>query len=320
MKTIRTLSIVIVSFNVVDYVVDCIQSIYDTEPDLDFEIWVVDNDSTDNTIDVLKERFAEHRRLHIIGNHNNRGFGRANNQVIPDINGELVLFLNPDTRLVEKNSLKAMVNYLKKDEKIGICGPRIVFSSGELQLSCGEFPTLTKTILEVFSLPKMLPVFFHGYRYIDWNHKEVKRVDWVSGACLMIKTDLLKRLQGFDETLIMYAEDVDLCARARGLNFDVVYYPFSEIVHFEGQSSKKTRSTAVISGYISKMNFFSKYYGNGSAYIVGLAFIISSMVKIILIFPFSFFDSDNKERLKSYSVALKQLLKIFIYPKHRTER
>ncbi len=320
MKTIRELSIVIVSFNVVDFVVDCIQSIYDTEPDLDFEIWVVDNDSADNTVDVLKETFAGRRQLHIIANSNNRGYGRANNQVIPDVNGEFVLFLNPDTRLVKKHSLKLMIDYLKADKTIGICSPRIVFSSGELQLSCGEFPTLAKTILEVFSLPKVLPVFFHGYRYIDWNHKEVKKVDWVSGACLMIKTDLLKRLQGFDETLIMYAEDVDLCARARALHFDVIYYPFSEIVHFEGQSSKKTRSTAVISGYISKMNFFKKHYGNRYAHILGLSFIISSLVKIICIFPFSFHDADNRERLKSYSVALKELLKRFFYPKHRLER
>lgn len=307
------ISIVIVSYNVSAYLEKCLNSIFRNEKDLSFEIFIVDNNSSDNTIDMLNNKFADQKNLYIIANKDNLGFARANNQVLSKVSGDMILFLNPDTELKEINSLKKLFQYMTIHQNVGICGPRIIFGNGDLQFSCGEKPTLKTTLLEVFLLPKIFPGLFKGYRLANWNHLETRTVDWVSGACLMIRNDVLKTIGGFDDKMIMYAEDVDLCLRTEQLGYEVKYYPDVSIIHYEGQSSRKTRKTAVIAGYKSKLHFFEKYYGLNAARKLKFAFIVSSFFKILYITPVCFFKPERYNPIReSYLVALKEIMNLSI--------
>ena len=303
------LSIVIVNYNVTDLLVNCINSIYNYEKRLNFEIFVIDNNSDENVAEGLSD-FLENDNFNLIINKENFGFAKANNQVLDHFRGKYVLFLNPDTEIKQQDSFNKIVEILDKDQKVGICGPKILFGDGSLQLSCGNFPTPFRLLSEVLFLTRFFPLLFPGYRFPNWKHDERRYVDWVSGACLFIRRDIFIGLSGFDEKLIFYIEDVDLCYRTRLLGHKILYEPSVEILHFEGQSSRKSRETAVISGFMSKLNFYSKYYKKRYVNLVKLGFILSSMIKIIVLFPMRLLKPDlYKSIFRSYTIALKRLIK-----------
>ncbi len=249
------LSIVIVSYNVLDLVKKCIESVYSFENEINFEIFLIDNNSSDGTVEHLNKKFQNRENLKIIGNIENKGFAAGNNQVLNDVNGEFVLFLNPDTELSEKNTLAKLVDFMRKMQNVGVCGPRLIFGNGHIQYSVGKKPTLYTTLLEIFLIPRFLPFLFKSYRYKDLDLQDIKAVDWVSGASLMIRHDLLNKLGGFDESLLMYAEDVDLCLRAQSLGYEIIFNPVSTVIHYEGQSSRKPEKQPLLAVIFQNYSF-----------------------------------------------------------------
>lgn len=231
------LSIIIVNWNVRNFLKECLKSIYLNISKLAFEIIVVDNASSDGSIRMLENNFP---MVRIIKNKINEGFAKANNQAMKESRGRYILLLNPDTLIID-NSLFKMVDFMDSNPKVGAVGSRLMLPNGLLEAgAAGYKPSLVTAFNYYFFLSKLFPSIFRGL-YLDQNsyRKKAIAVEWVSGACMMLRRELLNRNILFNEEFFMYAEDIELCDRIRKNGWEIYYTPQAKIIHFRGGSVKK---------------------------------------------------------------------------------
>ena len=239
------LSIIIVTFNSADSVTECIESIGEWTNDLNYEIIVVDNNSTDDTLNVL----SGIQDIQIIPKINNFGFAIACNTGAATAQGRIVLFLNPDVYL-EANSLKSAVDYLNKNKEVGVVGCRLLYPGGAPQQSFFKDHSLLGLISRYTKIYNLLPrnrwtePFFYFYPVDSTQPVEV---DWVLGANLFIRANVLKDLGGFDEGYFMYCEDTDLCLKVKERGYKVIGLPFIITHRFAGSSVKVLEKRIVYS-------------------------------------------------------------------------
>ena len=224
-------SVLIVNYASWPLTLRCIESLYGTGYE-DFETIVVDNDSA--------EAPELPSGVHLIRNKQNVGFARAHNQGIAASTGDIVVLINPDT-VVEKDFFRSLETFFGENPKVGIAGPRILDSEGELQLSARrEISALSgflgRTSLLTRLFPKSSLVKSQFPAVTEGSHPA--SVDWVSGACMAIRRDAMRQIGPLDERFFMYFEDADLCRRARAAGWLVYYLPHIEIVHQTGASSR----------------------------------------------------------------------------------
>lgn len=231
------ISIIIVSWNVESLLEKCLLSIQKNKSNLNLEIIVVDNDSNDNTREMVREKFPE---VKLIANQNNVGFAAANNQGIRESTGNYILLLNPDTEII-KNSLVKSLDFIKQNEKIGILGCKHLNTNLTIQHSVRRFPTITAIALIFFKIYKLLPNLPAIYRYMakDFDYKVSKKVDQVAGSFMLIRKELLNEIGLLDENFFIWFEEVDLCKRAQDASWEVWYQSSAEIIHHGGSSFKQ---------------------------------------------------------------------------------
>ncbi|MEK7167612.1 MAG: glycosyltransferase family 2 protein [Patescibacteria group bacterium] len=220
------LSIIIVSWNVKGLLKKCLESIKE-----DFEIIVVDNNSKDGTKEMVEKDFPEAK---LIKNKKNLGFAKANNQGIQEAKGDCILFLNPDTEILDGTLEKCLK---EMDTGIGILGCKILNPDLTIQPSVRRFPTFLNILLILSKLPK----FFHfksldHYLAKDFNYDKSQEVDQVMGAFMMVKKEVLDKVGMFDERFFLWFEEVDFCRRAKRNGFKIYYLAEAEIIHYGGQS------------------------------------------------------------------------------------
>ena len=238
-------SIIITSYNTKKLTKECIDSVFLHCDENDFEIIVVDNNSHDGSAEMLQNDFG--KKIKLIINKNNAGFGAANNLGAKSAKGDYLFFLNSDT-IIESDILKPMFNNFKKNSKIGIISPKLLNGERINQFDAyGEFPTLIKTISEKIIKQKA-------------NTGEPSSADWVSGAALVIRKNLFDTLEGFDEKFFMYFEDIDLCKRVKESGYGVNVFPKVEVIHFGGQSFKSHKRKKDYY-YKSQDFYFEKHHG-----------------------------------------------------------
>jgi GT2 family glycosyltransferase len=226
-------TIVIANWNGELVLRDCLNSVYDKTQQVSFEIIVVDDCSTDNSIDLIRREFPDVR---IIINKENLGYAKTNNQALSFVRGRYLLLLNNDT-MFENNALSEFVKYMDTHLNIGICGGTLVNPDKSIQHSYGDFPSLFMEVSALFSLPKFFPKWRHlSLGIIPTDFSKPIEVDMVVGANLFIRSDIAKALNLYDEAFKAYFEDSDLCYRVRQTGFKVVYLPFSYILHIQGHS------------------------------------------------------------------------------------
>lgn len=250
------LSIIIVTFNTKTLTSRCLESIikiYKKElQNGEYEIIVVDNASTDGSVNEIKNQFASWRtkikNLSVIENKENMGFSAGNNIGAKHAKGENLLFLNSDC-ILQDDGLLRMVDTISSDKSIGILGGKLMNNDGSEQLSAGKFYSLKYVLLMLLGFEKM--------GLFRFSPKDLRPVDWVSGACLMIKKDIFKKLQGFDENIFMYMEDMELCFRVKKLGLKVIFFSDIKIKHLSFGSS--SRSFAVQSIYKGLLYFYKKH-------------------------------------------------------------
>lgn len=242
------LSIIVVNWNTRDLLAQSLQSVYDTVQGLDFEVFVVDNGSSDDSAAMVQGRFP---RAQLIENEENVGFARANNQAIELCRGRHILLLNSDAQLTNR-AASGMVDYLDEHPEAGIVGCRLVHPDGTPQFCYGRFPTLWRECLGLMGL--------HRWDMSHWDDTESLEVDWVSGACLMIRWECLNAVGGMDENFFMFGEEVDLCYRTIRAGWRVVLVPGSPVIHVRAGSSGKT-SCRVSRLYRGKLRYFQKHCG-----------------------------------------------------------
>ena len=210
----KNVSLLIVSYNVCQYIAHAIDSILKSDLD-NFEIIIIDNNSYDNTVSYLKERYDHLRQIKIIQNKENVGFGKAVNQAANIANGDYYLILNPDT-IIQEETISILKDYLDNNPNVGMVGPKIINADGTLQLACKRsFPTLRVALPKLLGFSRLFPnsKWAGQYNLTYLDEDQISKVDAISGSCMFIRSFLFHELKGFDERFFMFGEDLDLCSR-----------------------------------------------------------------------------------------------------------
>lgn len=281
------LSIIIVNWNTIDLLANCLASIHANPPEDQFEIWVIDNCSTDGSSRMVKERFPE---VNLIENSQNIGFARANNQALAKSGGDFILLLNPDT-LLAAGSIDQLTNFLGEHPDGGAVGPRLVQPDGTLQLSAFPQPTLFREFWRMFHLDALYCV--SQYRMKDWSLNKPRQVDSLLGACMLMRRTALNSLGKFDEEFFVYSEEVDLCLRMRKAGWQLYWMPESIVVHYGGKSTQQVPEDMFLRLYEGKILYFRKHHSRLSVLIYKLILFTASIVRLMLT-PFVIFESPTK--------------------------
>jgi len=253
------LSIIIVNYNTKDLLETCLKSISQNTHNILYEIVVVDNHSKDSSVQMIEGEFPDAR---LIKNKSNNGYSKANNQGINISQGRYILLLNSDTE-VSNDALNKAVKFMDDNSEIGICGLKLLNADGSIQLSCRSFPTFSTAIFNRYSIiTRLFPdnKFSREYLLSDWDHKSIMDVDWVSGACMLIRREVIDKIGLLEEKFFMYSEDVDLCYRAKENGWRIVYYPLSEVIHYIGKSSEKKPFLSIFERHKSMYLYYKKHY------------------------------------------------------------
>jgi N-acetylglucosaminyl-diphospho-decaprenol L-rhamnosyltransferase len=235
------LSVVIVSHNHAHYLGPCLDSVGWERARMDLEGFVVDNASTDATVALVRERYPW---VHSLCQARPQGFSANNNAAIRRSAGRYVLLLNPDT-VVEAGALAALVRFMDAHPRVGICGAQLVFPDGSIQPSCRRFPTLASVVARRTPLRVFLRRSALNARHLmaDFDHTRTAPVDWMLGACLMARREVLQQVGLLDEGYYLYTEDIDWCYRARRAGWEVMYVAEARIVHdHQARSDRKLLS------------------------------------------------------------------------------
>jgi GT2 family glycosyltransferase len=242
------------------YLRQCLHSLEAGLDDLSAEVWVVDNDSRDGTLEMLQGRYPT---VSVIKNPVNRGVAPARNQIIERARGRYLIFLDVDTRVLP-GALKTLVRVMDQHPEAAIGGPKVFYGDGTLQLSCRPFPSPLNILMEGTFLRGYFPNsrFVKDYTMEEWDHAELRDVDWMYGACLIIRRSILNRLGHFDEGFFYLYEDIDLCFRAKRLGMKVIYIPQSKVIHYLERERKSIFHPRIVVHIRSILRYLRKnYYG-----------------------------------------------------------
>jgi len=307
MKT--DLSIVIVSYNTRMLLAQCLDSIIKETPSLVFEIIVVDNNSEDGTQEMLARTFPQ---VKVLVNKENWGFAAANNRGIQAAIGDYVLLLNPDTVILH-GAIEKTFEFLSSHTKAGIVGCKLWFPDGSLQRSVRSFPNVWNVFCEATFL-YLVPWFKWTSQFtlsnVDYNSE--RTVDWVCGAYMMMRRELVDRIGFLDEQFYMYTEEVDYCFRAWQAEYEVWFIPQAEVIHHWAGVSNPSRRAFIWSN-LSQMLFFQKHFSGLKKYAV----ISLKYAGIVLRIPVYFIAgvlSFNKKLIAKASYSMDTAYRLVATP------
>lgn len=284
-------SIIIVSYNVKYYIEQCLRSISKASKNIDVEVFVVDNNSNDGTIEYLSPRFPN---VEFIQNSENVGFGRANNIALSKSNGDYVLFLNPDTIISEK-TLDECVSFMDNHKSAGSVGVKMLHSNGHFAPeSRRSIPTPFVAFCKMSGLSRLFPksklLARYHMSYID-NSAETE-IEVVSGAFMFVRHDILKKIGGFDEDFFMYGEDIDMSYRLLKEGYSNWYIPIP-ILHYKGESTVKTSYRYIRVFYDAMIIFFNKHFKHYSRIFSFLIMIVLGVKKIFSYLRYNLIARQN---------------------------
>lgn len=302
------LSILIVNWNVRDYLAACLDSIRRGADGLTCEVIVVDSASTDQSVQMLHERYPWVR---VIAEATNVGFTRGNNIALAAAQGELVLLLNPDTKIID-DALIRMVRFMQDTPDIGVLGPRTLNTDGTPQSSRRRFPKLITAIFESTWLQPYAPrrVLDHYYAR-DVADDAIADIDWVQGSALMTRRVIYEQLGGLDERYVMFSEELDWCRRIRNAGWRAIYLGTARIIHHGGKSTEQVVANKHIYFQQSKLRYFRKFHGPLVAGILR-AFLVVSYAQQLALEAFKGLVGHKRalrqQRVKVYGQVIRALL------------
>lgn len=279
------ISIVIVNYNVKDFLLNCLKSIETCNTNLRVETIVVDNNSPDKSVDFLEPQFPNVRFIQM---EENIGFGKANNVGFDVSRGKYVLILNPDT-ILRADTLDVMYDYMERNSNCGIAGCKVLNPDGSFQIACRRgFPTPWAAFSKLFGLQSIFPKFkiFSHYNQLYKSIDETYKVDAVIGAFMFARRDLLMEIGGFDPKFFMYGEDLDLCRQVKLRGFDVMYVHNTSIIHYKGESTKRSSINDIKHFYEAMEIFAEKHFGKSSLFLLLLKLGIFFRSKLALVLRF----------------------------------
>ncbi len=253
------LSVIIVNYNVRAFLENAIAAMQRALRGLDGEIIVVDNASDDGSAEMVRAKFPG---VQLVENRENLGFSKANNIALKRSRGNLLLLINPDT-IVQEDTLRVMMRFFAAHPDAGLAGCKILNPDGTFQLPCRRsFPTPWVAFTKVFGLSFLFPRtrLFGKYNLTYLNPDETYPVDAVSGSFMMIRRDVLEKVGGLDESFFMYGEDIDWCFRVAQAGFKVYYVHETAIVHYKGESTRRSNIDELKHFYGAMELFVEKHY------------------------------------------------------------
>lgn len=308
MKDSPILTISIVNWNSGNLLKDCINSIYKNMRLQEIELIVIDNNSSDNSLDAIKNLFPS---LKIIKNTVNKGFGAANNQAIKLCKTKYVLIINPDI-VILPNTHYTLIDFMEKNNEIAIAGGQLLNLDFSIQRFCRSFPTIRMMFYKYSGLSKLFPKSkeFGKYEMGYWDYDSLREVDQPPGAFLMIRRDVLEKIGYFDERFFMFFEDVDLCLRIKKAGYKIFYVPNAKAIHIGAASINKEKEEMNIEFYKSMIKFHEKHYSSLSLILLKIIIFVS---QLLLITKFLFVFLSGKINRKEFSKKVstkKEILKL----------
>jgi len=283
------LSIIIVTWNSEEEIAECLRSVSDRigkEGEFVFEIIIVDNNSSDNTHRVL-EKFKSYfdKKITLIRNSVNLGFTKACNQGIELAKGQNVLFLNPDTEIID-DALYKLCNYLNSNEKIGATAPQLLYEDMTIQYSCRTLPKYRDMFFELKLLSALFPKskFFARWKMRYFPHNELSEVEQPMAAALMVKKNLLVKIGNMDERFVMFFNDIDLCKKILDKGYKIAFYPEAKVIHKKGSSVYQDRARMIRMWNEDCLSYFKKHDYNIVFYsLLFMGLKISGFFRIIFV-------------------------------------
>ncbi|MBI4707587.1 MAG: glycosyltransferase family 2 protein [Candidatus Omnitrophica bacterium] len=300
MKEISTqntkISIVIVTYNAINLIDQCLKSVFDNKTKWDFTVCVVDNGSNDGTPDHIQQDFPN---IDLIRNRNNLGYAHANNQGITHTQSDYVLLLNPDT-IIPQNTFQALVDLLESDQGIGIVSPKLVRLNGEMDLACRRmFPDHLDFLLGVLGVLRKFPknriLGHYNLTFLDPN--ETTEVDAVAGAFLLARRVAIDKVGLLDETFFMYGEDIDWCYRFKLNGWRVIYYPKVVVTHYKGETSKRFSHHVIYHFYRSNALLYKKYLSKKTPFIINWILYSANWINFSVSYIYNYFLPKDKKRV-----------------------
>lgn len=278
------LSVVIVNYNVEYFLEQCLLSVRKAMKDIEGEVFVVDNNSVDNSVAMVREKFPE---VNVIANKENTGFSKANNQAINISSGEYVLLLNPDT-VVQEDTFTSVIDFMDAHPDAGGLGVKMLDGKGKfLPESKRGLPTPTVAFYKIFGLSKLFPKSkrFGQYHLGYLDDDEIHEIDVLSGAFMLMRKEALDKVGLLDETFFMYGEDIDLSYRIQQGGYKNYYFPKTQIIHYKGESTKKSSINYVFVFYRAMVIFAEKHFSQQNAktfsFLINLAIYFRAGIAIL---------------------------------------
>lgn len=282
------LSVIIVSWNGRELLADCLNSLRAATTRHAREVIVVDNASQDGLPEMVRAHFPE---VCLIANQENRGFAAANNQGIAASSGEYVMLLNPDTLLTQAQALDDMLDFMTAHPDVAACGPKLVFANGRHQVGdAGYAPTFSSVLAHNLFLSRIFPGGFKGI-YVSAPKITMRRqalaVDWICGAACLVRRKVVEQVGGLDESIFMYAEDVEWGCRMRATGLRVSYLPGIEILHYGSSSEKQAAGGRISTRWLESLARLYRSHNNvtslrGFRLAMGLGFLLRGSAYRIL--------------------------------------
>ena len=268
-------TVAIVTYRSINELPYCLESLINS--DIYLKIVIIDNNSPDDTFKLAEKYASRYENVTALNTHRNVGLAAANNEVIPFIDGDYVLILNPDT-VVKPDSIAKMIEFMQKNQQVGVVGPKNLYENGMPHTSYHYGWSLWHLIVW-----RIFPYKYVRYLYDRYARYKESEVYFVSGACLLIKSDLFERIGGYDPSYFLTVEDAcDLCRRVKSLGYSVVYYPEAEIFHLCGRSGAQVPYLTTLEGYKGSIYYFGKYYGSIGAWMAYIIVLFGCGIKLFI--------------------------------------
>ncbi len=258
------LSVVIVNYQTFEMTKNTINSILEYDYPFTYEIFVVDNASSDDSLARLEDYFKD--KVKFIASAENNGFAAGNNQALSLATGKYQLLLNSDT-IVWENTLESIYNYMENHADVGACGCRVLLENGELDMACKRsFPNVKNSFFRLFHIPTNSED--DNYNLTNLPDDEIYEIDCLTGAFMFMRKEALDEVGFLDETFFMYGEDIDLCYRIKKAGWKIIYYGESKLTHLKGASSKKQKSKLIYEFYRAMYIYYKKHHSKDTSFIV----------------------------------------------------
>ncbi len=282
------ISVITVNYNVKEFVLNLIISLKKALTKYSYEIIVVDNASQDGSVEFLQEKFQD---VNVIANNKNLGFGKANNQALEISKGKYILLINPDA-IVREDTFEKMISFFERTKEAGLAGCKVLNPNGTLQLACRRgFPGPWTSFTKVSGLSTLFPKnkLFAKYNLTYLDENKTYEVDAISGSFMMFKREVYEKVGGFDPDFFMYGEDLDLCYRIQKAGYKVYYVHDTEVIHYKGESTKRSSIDETKMFYDAMQIFVKKHLSTSFivTFVLGVAINLRKFIAFLNIYKMS---------------------------------